>query len=729
MKQGIFFTAVVFLLFTVNCTGNSNKWKIGDNTIRSSTLELHANQTAIYAGGIKDGNFKNFDIKFHVTHSERAKASLWFHSDSTLSKGYSVLIGNPTDDHRRSGSLASVRNLYKPVPSSFDLEVKVEGKRIVVMIDGWTVVDYLEPAVPYRTAVHAGQKLSSGLTVFRVESGTLNVAGTEITPLADNLPDYPEGKKPIDEQNDAVIRLQQQNFPVIDYHVHWKGGLTLKAAYEKSLTDGYEYGAATNCGIGGFQASNDAQIKSFFTTDFTLPPLFYGMQGEGREWPQTFSKEARGMFDYVFTDALTFFDHKGRRTQLWIPSTVFMDIPEQKYMDMIMDRTLKIINEEPIDFLASPTRLSDAMMADYDKCWTDTRVAQLVKALKDNNVAMEINSVSKVPSARIIQAAKAAGVKFTLGTNNANVGELDRLAYSLRMVEECGLTVDDMWFPKAAKERYSIQLKKEKEKAVASTLHPPKKVDISSFVLEGEGGVTIPITDKDGRITSGKGVSQEMLSGYEKIVNKYLEKQSKGISDTIENFYWKSDSLSIEDWTRLYAVFFQMTPDQQKEQLISFWGPSPYYEEAYPPNQLSYDIWIKDKNCIVWINGEKVDNNALNSYKTTDFFRYFTSKLYRSGGRTDEYRVDLWTEAGLKILSKQLYEQPVSIDKLLEIEPKIMFLMEKDDNKPVTLSLDPDPRFGWSMIKVIKISGDSVYSIGSKGTPTPTTYHQRPDNN
>jgi len=721
-----FFTAVAFLLLTANCTGNSNKWKIGDKLINSSAFEIKAGQSAVYAGDINSGNFKNFDIKFHVTHSEGAKASFWFHSDATLSKGYSILIGNPVDDRRRSGSLASVRNLYNLVPSSFDLEVKVEGKRIAVMINGWMVVDYLEPATPFRTAVNAGQLLTSGLIGFRVESGTLNVANANITSLTDNLPNYPDGREPIDERDDVLIRLQQRNFPVIDYHVHWKRGLTLKAAYEKSLADGYEFGAATNCGIGGFQASNDNQIKAFFTNEFTLPPLFYGMQGEGREWPKTFSKEVRELFDYVFTDALTFLDHKGRRTQLWVPGTIFMDIPEQEYMDMIMERTLKIINEEPIDFLASPTRLSDVMMADYDKCWTDARVAKLIKALKDNNVAMEINSVSKVPSARIIRAAKAAGVKFTLGTNNNGVDELDRLAYSLRMVEECGLTIDDMWFPKAAKERYSINLKKEEEKVVASNLHQPKKVDISSFTLDGTGGVAIPITDKDGMISRGKGVSQEMLSGYQKIVNKYLEKQSTGNPDKIDKFYWKSDSLSEEDWTRLYAIYVQMTYDQQKEQMINFWGPSPYYEKAYPPNQGSYDIWVKDKNCKIQIDDEKVENSVLNSYKTTDFFRYSTSKLFRSGGRTDEYRVDLWTEAGYKKFSKQLYEQPVSIDQLLEIEPKIVFLMEKDDNKPTTIYLDPEPRYGWLMSKITKISGDTVYSYGSENAPSPTTFHSKP---
>jgi len=288
--------------------------------------------------------------------------------------------------------------------------------------------------------------LSSGLIGFRTENGTINVANASITTLADNLPNYPDGKEPINEQNDALIRLQQRNFPVIDYHVHPPRGMTLEDVLEKALTDGFEYGLAVNCGI-GFQVQSDEQVKDYITANRHIP-VFHAMQGEGREWVETFSKVSREMFDYVFTDALTFHDHKGRRTQLWANNTVIIDIPEQEYMDMIMDRTLKVLNEEPIDIWVNPTLLSTPMMEDYDKYWTDERVTQIVKSLKNNNIALEINARYKLPNARIIKAAKAAGVKFALGSNNGSVQQLDRLEYSLQMVEECGLTIDDMWFPK-----------------------------------------------------------------------------------------------------------------------------------------------------------------------------------------------------------------------------------------------------------------------------------------
>ena len=155
--------------------------------------------------------------------------------------------------------------------------------------------------------------------------------------------------------------------------------------------------------------------------------------------------------------------------------------------------------------------------------------------------------------------------------------------------------------------------------------------------------------------------------------------------------------------------------NQKKEQIISFLEPLPYLNTALPPNQQSYDKWIKDKKCQIYIDDEKVDNSALNSYKTNDFVMYFTSSLRRNGGKPDEYRVDLWTETGFKKFNEQFFEKPVSIDKLLEIEPEISFLLEKVDNKPITLLLHAE--YGWIMFKTTSSGITPSFSA-----PTPSTY-------
>jgi len=91
------------------------------------------------------------------------------------------------------------------------------------------------------------------------------------------------------------------------------------------------------------------------------------------------------------------------------------------------------------------------------------------------------------------------------------------------------------------------------------------------------GGVENTNTDKDRMITFGVGVSQELLTEYQEIVNKYLEKYSIGNPEESDKFYWKSDYLSVEDWSRLYVIFVQMTYIQQNEQMISFRSPPPAY--------------------------------------------------------------------------------------------------------------------------------------------------------
>jgi hypothetical protein len=170
------------------------------------------------------------------------------------------------------------------------------------------------------------------------------------------------------------------------------------------------------------------------------------MQGEGREWTTTFSSEARARFDYTFTDALTFTDHKGRRTRLWLPNEVFIDISHEKYMDMIVDKIVTVLNKEPIDIYVNPTFLPEEMMPDYDNLWTDRRIDRMIQALLSNGIALEINELYRIPSEKIIRTAKAAGVRFTFGTNNTNPN-IGKLEYSIEMMKKCGITKYDMFFP------------------------------------------------------------------------------------------------------------------------------------------------------------------------------------------------------------------------------------------------------------------------------------------
>ena len=94
------------------------------------------------------------------------------------------------------------------------------------------------------------------------------------------------------------------------------------------------------------------------------------MQTEGREWLQMFSRSAVEQFDYVFTDSMTWTDNLGKRMRLWIPDEVGVVSNPQEFMDILVDRTVEILEREPVDIYVNPTYLPDQLAKNYETLWT-----------------------------------------------------------------------------------------------------------------------------------------------------------------------------------------------------------------------------------------------------------------------------------------------------------------------------------------------------------------------
>jgi histidinol phosphatase-like PHP family hydrolase len=187
--------------------------------------------------------------------------------------------------------------------------------------------------------------------------------------------------------------------------------------------------------------------------------VFAGMQAEGRDWVRLFSPATVARFDYVFTDARTLTDHRGRRVRLWVKEEV--EIPDpQAFMDRLVKTIETILDKEPIDIYANPTYLPEVIAKDYDRLWTGKRMKRVVAALARNGVALEINDRLRLPGPALIKMAKEAEVKFAFGGDNSG-GKLGRLKYCLQMVEKCALTADDLWSPRPDGEK-PIQVRKRK---------------------------------------------------------------------------------------------------------------------------------------------------------------------------------------------------------------------------------------------------------------------------
>lgn len=236
-----------------------------------------------------------------------------------------------------------------------------------------------------------------------------------------------------------------KHFPIVDLHVHLKGGLTLEQALEQSRRDGIRYGIAVNCGK-GFPVQDDAAAEEFLAS-LQGKPVFAGMQAEGREWTSMFSFETAARFDYIFTDAMTWTDDSGRRMRLWIAEEVGAIADAEAFMETLVARTVEILEHEPIDIFVNPTFLPAVIADDYDRLWTEQRRSRAIEAASRNQVAIELNDLYRLPGKTFVLQAKAGGCKFTLGTNNTGPGDLGRSEYGVRMIRECGLSEEDFFVP------------------------------------------------------------------------------------------------------------------------------------------------------------------------------------------------------------------------------------------------------------------------------------------
>jgi hypothetical protein len=385
-----------------------------------------------------------------------ANSGIYFHTEYQESdwprKGFEVQVANTHlgaggyVEMKKTGSLYGVRNLYRAVARDnewFTIRVVVRGRRIQVHVNNRLVVDYVEPE---NLVAAAGRRLSRGTFALQGHDPESRVAyrNIRVKPLPDDLPADFAGTVRFDAVDEQIVKLSTANYPLVDFHTHLKGGLTIGQVMQHTFSTGINHGVAVNCGL-GFAITNDAGIDAFLKSMTDLP-MFVGMQAEGREWTSLFSPAAVALFDYVFTDSMTLPDHRGRRMRLWINEEV--DIPDkQAFMDHLVNTIVKILTDEPVDIYVNPTFLPDILASDYDALWTTGRMRRVIDAAKQQGVAIEINSRYRLPSLAFIKLAKQAGLKFTLGSNNVDA-RLDRAEYGLEMIRAAGLTYRDFWMPK-----------------------------------------------------------------------------------------------------------------------------------------------------------------------------------------------------------------------------------------------------------------------------------------
>jgi hypothetical protein len=123
-----------------------------------------------YTGDVNGADFKNFDWKCEVMTKPRANSGMYFHTEyqeeGWPAKGYEVQLNNSHGDPKKTGGLYGVADVMNDSPAKdgewFTQQVTVDGKHVVVRVNGKVTTDYTEPDDVERPAEFAGRLISHG---------------------------------------------------------------------------------------------------------------------------------------------------------------------------------------------------------------------------------------------------------------------------------------------------------------------------------------------------------------------------------------------------------------------------------------------------------------------------------------------------------------------------------------------------------------------------------------
>ena len=139
-----------------------------------------------YSGPVNGASFKNFELRFEFKTSPRSNSGVFFHTENPggkvkVTKGYECQICGDSyaKDPRKTGSLYDVADLKQSAAADDEWAtyvIRVEGKHIVLKVNGKTTVDYTEPDPPNRKKGREGRVVSKGTFALQAHDPVSKVA-------------------------------------------------------------------------------------------------------------------------------------------------------------------------------------------------------------------------------------------------------------------------------------------------------------------------------------------------------------------------------------------------------------------------------------------------------------------------------------------------------------------------------------------------------------------------
>lgn len=158
---------------------NLDGWKVNENPdtfkVEDGAIVVNGPRSHLfYDGPVMNHNFKNFEWKADVMTTPGSNSGMYFHTEfqekGWPAKGYEVQVNNSHTDPKRTGGLYAIKDVFEaPAKDNewFTQHIIVEGKHVIIKVNGKTLTDYTEPDNPERPKDMAGRLISSGTVALQ----------------------------------------------------------------------------------------------------------------------------------------------------------------------------------------------------------------------------------------------------------------------------------------------------------------------------------------------------------------------------------------------------------------------------------------------------------------------------------------------------------------------------------------------------------------------------------
>ena len=152
-----------------------NAFYVQNGLLKVATGRCHL----FYVGADGQANFKNFEFKAKVLTTPGSNSGIYFHTKFEEKgwpfQGFECQVNSTHTDIKKTGGLYGVKDVNNNAPSKdfewCDYGIKVEGKHVVISINGKVTADWTQPDDWDPT------KALKGMDGRKIGSGTIAIQG------------------------------------------------------------------------------------------------------------------------------------------------------------------------------------------------------------------------------------------------------------------------------------------------------------------------------------------------------------------------------------------------------------------------------------------------------------------------------------------------------------------------------------------------------------------------